>query len=121
MTVDERVFETPATTVLIGNMGQLVPGRLGLRLPLDPTDGLLDLLLVDAGHLLQGARNVLRTLTRTELGGGAGDGHIRLRGSHISIEPLAPLAVEIDGDYVGTGSLDARVRPAALRVLLPAG
>lgn len=120
VTVDGRVIETPATTALIGNMGHLIPGRLGLRVPLDPTDGALDLVLVDAGGLARGVRNTLRTLVRTDLGGEAGDGSIRLRGEHISIEPLSPLPVEIDGDHVGTGSLDARVRPAALRVLLPA-
>lgn len=120
VTVDERVFETPATTALIGNMGHLIPGRLGLRVPLDPADGLLDLILVDAGGLLRGARNTLRTLRRTDLGGGAGDGSVRLRGQHISVEPLSPLPVEIDGDHVGSGSLRARVRPGALRVLLPA-
>jgi diacylglycerol kinase family enzyme len=119
VTIDDRVIETPATTALIGNMGDLVPGRLGLREPLDPTDGALDLVLVDAGGLLRGVRNTLRTLVRTDLGGEAGDGSIRLRGEHISVEPLAPLPVEIDGDYVGEGSLHARVLPRALQVLLP--
>ena len=119
VTVDEETFETRATTALIGNMGGLIPGRLGLRVPLDPTDGQLDLIIVEAGGLLRGVRNTLHLLRRTELGGGAGDGDVRLRGQHIRIEPLAPMPLEVDGDHVGPGTLEARVRPAALRVLLP--
>jgi len=63
-------------------MGEVIPGLLGLRLPLDPTDGLLDLIAVEADR---------------------------------------PAPMQDDGDYVGEGSLSARVLPAALDVLVPAG
>jgi diacylglycerol kinase (ATP) len=120
VTVDEDSFETRATIVLIGNMGHLVPGRLDLRLPLDPYDGLLELILVGAGNPVAGLRGLVDQLRRTELGGGADDASIRLRARGISIEPAEPMPLEIDGDYVGEGALSARVIPGALQVLLPA-
>jgi YegS/Rv2252/BmrU family lipid kinase len=119
VTVDEETFETGATIVLIGNMGHLVPGRLDLRLPLDPYDGLLELILVGASGLVSGLRGLTDQLRRTHLGGGAGDPSIRLRGRSITLEPAEPMPLEIDGDYVGQGSLSARVLPQALAVLLP--
>jgi diacylglycerol kinase (ATP) len=119
VTVDDELIETPATAVLIGNMGQLVPGRLGLRLPLDPGDGLLDLIVVGATNPLAAVRNLADQLRRTQLGGGSGDGSIRRRGRAIRIEPSLPLPLEVDGDYVGRGALEARIRQGALQVLAP--
>ena len=120
VTIDDELIETAATAVLIGNMGQLVPGRLDLRLPIDPADGLLDLIVVGASNLLAGARGLADQLRRTELGGSSGDASLRRRGRTIRVEPERPMALEIDGDYVGRGALEARLRPGALQVLTPA-
>jgi diacylglycerol kinase family enzyme len=117
--VDGRALEVAATTVLIGNMGQLVPGRLALRLPLDPGDGLLDLIIVGATGPIVALRGLLDQLRRSELGGRSGDGSVRLRGRHIRVAPREPLPLQIDGDHVGLGGLDARVRPDALTLLVP--
>ena len=100
-------------------MGQLVPGRLGLRLPLDPSDGLLDLIVVSASSPVGGLQGLADQLRRTKLGGGSGDASIRLRGHKIRIEPELPMALEVDGDHVGSGALEARVMPGALQVLVP--
>lgn len=120
VTVDDELIETAATAVLIGNMGQLVPGRLNLRLPLDPGDGLLDLIVVGAANPVAALRVLADQLRRTQLGGGSGDGSIRRRGRAIRIEPSVPLPLEVDGDHIGSGALEARVVPGALRVLVPA-
>ncbi|MEX1295859.1 MAG: diacylglycerol kinase family protein [Candidatus Limnocylindrales bacterium] len=117
--IDDRAVETGVTSALIGNMGQLVPGRLGLRLPLDPADGSLDLIVVSADNVAGGLAGLIEQLRRTELGGNGGDRSLRLRGTAISIEPLEPMPLEVDGDPVGDGSLHARIRPGALRVLAP--
>ena len=119
VTVDEHTFETGVTVVLIGNMGHLVPGRLDLKLPLDPYDGLLELIIVGASGPVSGLRGLRDQLRRTQLGGGAGDASIRLRGRSIEIEPVEPMPLQIDGDPVGRGSLKAHVRPKALQVLAP--
>jgi diacylglycerol kinase family enzyme len=117
--VDGERIETDASLALIGNMGHLIPGVIGSRLPLDPGDGLLDLIVVAARGPIHGLKGLLDQLTRTALGGGSGSDSLRLRGRHITIESDAPLPLQVDGDYVGEGSLSARVRPASLEVLLP--
>ncbi len=119
LTIDERSLETEAAIVLVGNLGQLVPGRLGLRLPLDPSDGLLEVIVVSGRGPLNGLLGLLDQLRRTELGGEAGDRSVRLRGRSVTIEPVEPMPLQVDGDYVGEGSLHARIRPAALQVLAP--
>jgi diacylglycerol kinase family enzyme len=120
LTVDEQVLEMPASIALIGNMGQLVPGHLGMRRPLDPADGLLELIAVDAGSLVRGVRGVVDQLRRTELSGDPTGGSIRLQGRRVAIEPARPMPLEIDGDYVGSGRLQAGVHAGAFEVLVPA-
>jgi diacylglycerol kinase (ATP) len=117
--VDGRELEMDVTAAIVGNMGQLVPGRLGLRLPLDPADGRLDLIVVSARDPLHGLVGVVDQLRRTQLGGEAGDTSVRLRGTSIGIEPLEPMSLEVDGDPDGQGGLRATSRPGALRVLAP--
>lgn len=119
LTIDDRSFEFDAAIALIGNMGQLIPGRLGLRLPLDPTDGLLDVLVVNGHGPGHGLLGLLEQLRRTELGGEADDRSLRLRGRVVSLEPVRPMPLQVDGDHVGEGSLHARILPSALEVLAP--
>lgn len=119
VTIDGQAFETDVTSALVGNMGHLVPGRLRLRLPLDPADGRLDLIVVRADDPLGGLAGLIDQLRRNELGGAPGDRSLRLRGTVIDVEPRQPLPLEIDGDPIGHGSLHARVRPGALQVLVP--
>ena len=119
ITIDERTLDTDVTTALIGNMGELVPGKLGLRLPLDPSDGHLELIVVSGSNAAAGLAGLLDQVRRTELGGDAGDRSLRLRGESITIEPLEPMEMQVDGDPVGQGSLHARIRPGALQVLAP--
>lgn len=120
LTVDGQVLEASITAALVGNMGELVPGRLGLRLPLDPSDGSLDLIVVGAGNAVGALRALLDQVRRTEPGGGSRDRSIRLRGHTISIEPEEPMALEVDGDHVGHARrLTATVRPGVLQVLTP--
>ena len=118
-TVDGEVFETDASVALVGNMGQLVPGMLDLRLPIEPDDGLLDLIVVGARGPIHGMKGLVDQLLRTSLGGGEGSDSLRVRGRQIVVEADRPEPLQVDGDYVGEGSLAARVLPGGLRVLVP--
>ena len=121
VTVDDELIETDATAVLIGNMGQLVPGRLGLRLPLDPADGLLDLIIVGASSPVSGLQGLADQLRRTKLGGGTGDTSIRLpRPHHLASSRSSRCRSRSTATTSACGALEARMRPAALRVLVPA-
>ena len=50
--VDGRTFEMPTVAVLVANCGQIVPGLLGPRVTLDPSDGVLDVIAIRGGAAL---------------------------------------------------------------------
>jgi len=100
-------------------MGQLVPGALDLRMPLVPDNGMLDLIVVGARGPLHGLKGLADQMLRTSLGGEHGAESLRLRGRAITITADRPEPLQVDGDYVGEGSLEARVLPAAIDVLVP--
>jgi len=119
--VDSDVIETDASIVLVGNMGQVIPGFMDLRLPIDPSDGLFDLIAVGARGPLHGLKGLANQLLRRDLSGESGSDSVRLRGRSITIEADEPAPLEVDGDYVGEGSLTARIVPGVLDVLVPPG
>ena len=47
--VDGTAFEMPTVAVLVANCGQIVPGLLGPRVTLDPSDGVLDVIAIRGG------------------------------------------------------------------------
>jgi diacylglycerol kinase family enzyme len=120
ITVDGSVIETEASIAMVTNMGELIPGVVGPRLPIVPDDGLLDLIVVGARGPLHGIKGLIDQLYRTRLGGGSGSDSLRVRGREIEITADRPEPLQVDGDHVGWGSLSARVLPGALQVLVPA-
>lgn len=119
LTVDGEVLEIDASIALVTNMGQLIPGLIGPRLPIEPDDGLLDLIVVGARGPIAGLRGLADQLLRTSFGGGSGSESLRLPCRSVSIEADRPEPLQVDGDSVGWGSLAARVMPGALGVLVP--
>jgi diacylglycerol kinase (ATP) len=117
--VDDRLIETEASVAMVTNMGQLIPGRLGPRMPILHDDGLLDVIVVGARGFLHGLRGLVDQLARTTLGGESGADSLRLRGREVAIEADRPEPAQLDGDHVGWGRLEARVLPGALVVLVP--
>jgi diacylglycerol kinase (ATP) len=117
--VDGRSFEIEASIALVANLGELIPGIVAPRLPVVPDDGLLDVFVVGARGPVQGMRGLIDQLRRSEPGEGRRATTLRIRGSHVTLssEPAEPL--QVDGDHLGIGSLEATIRPRALRVLAP--
>jgi len=116
--IDGERHELAGQAVLIANAGELIPGLLGPRRPIDPGDGALDVLVVGGRGLFGAARGGLELLLRT----GEADGTSSLRRTatrvRVDAEPAQP--IQIDGDVHHTGWLEARVLPGALTVLVPA-
>jgi diacylglycerol kinase family enzyme len=122
ISVDGRVHELSAVAVLVANCGQIVPGLLGPRLLLDPTDGLLDVIAIQGGSWLTkvpvAARSALHSLLR---GDAETAGHsLRLRGTRIEVRTSPPEPVEVDGDLlpVDDGAFVATAMPGSLTVLV---
>jgi diacylglycerol kinase (ATP) len=116
LVADGVPIEIEGLLVLIGNCGDLIPGRLGARQPLDPGDGRLDLLVVGGRSLVAGVRGAIDLLWRTR----DSDDHVIRRGVssvRVEAEPAQPL--QTDGDHHPPGWLEASVRPGALTVLVP--
>jgi diacylglycerol kinase (ATP) len=111
---DGASIEIGGYLALVANAGELVPGRIGPRRPIDPTDGRLDLLVVGGGHALAGLRGAARLLLETA---DLHDTVVRRTVEAVRIEADPAQPIETDGDHHPPGWLEARVRPAALRVL----
>ena len=120
--VDGRTFHLQTVAVLVANSGQLVPGLIGPRSPLDPTDGLLDVVAIRSGNFPGGlsttASSAIDSLLRTEPG--IGGASLRQQGRVISVktEPAEP--IQVDGDIlpVTSGAFTATIKPGSLTVLV---
>ena len=115
---DGDVHEVHGLVVLVANCGQLVPGLIGPRHPLDPTDGLLDVIVIAARSVPDGLIGAVESL----LAGGAPHRQprsLRLRARRVRVvaDPREP--VQIDGDAHEADWLEATATPAAIRVLRP--
>lgn len=116
ITADGDRFDLDGLVVLIANSGEIVPGRIGPRAPIDPTDGRLDLLVIGGRDLLAGVRGAADLLLRT----GDLDGSVIRRSiTHVRVDSTPAQPVQTDGDAHAAGWLEASVRPGALRVIAP--
>ena len=113
---DGEEIEIVGHLVLVANAGELVPGRIGPRQRIDPTDGRLELIVLGGGNALEALHGAAALMLRTgDLQGGV----IRrsIREVRIEAEPLQP--IEIDGDNHPPTNLEVSVVPGAVSVLVP--
>jgi diacylglycerol kinase family enzyme len=113
---DDVDIELEGLVALVANCGDLVPGRLGARRPLDPSDGVLDLIVIGGRGIVRGIRGVADVLLRD----GDLDGSVIRRSvSRVRIDADPAQPIETDGDPHPPGWLEATVLPGALSVLAP--
>jgi diacylglycerol kinase (ATP) len=118
ITADGKELEIRGYLVLIANAGEIVPGRIGPRRPIDPADGRLQLMVLGAENPLDGLRAAATLLlSPDELTGTV----VRRTVSEVRVEAEPAQPIEIDGDDQPAGWLEARVLPGSLRVLTQAG
>lgn len=118
ITADGETLERRAHLVVVANTGEIIPGLIGPRRPIDPSDGHLDLLVVAGRGIPGGMRSAADLLLRT------GDLHgetIRRTVKEVRITTFPPQPVEIDGDVHAPGWLTARVAPGGMTLLVPPG
>jgi YegS/Rv2252/BmrU family lipid kinase len=118
LTVDDRVLEVDALTVLVANCGEIIPPWLKLGHDIRMDDGLLDVVVLNADGLMDGAQVVGRLLLHRT----GGDARIlHCRGRRVTVETTPPRPVEADGEPFGATPVTAEVVPGAVRVLVSAG
>src|SRR6478752_6849192 len=113
---DGEPLEMVGYLVLVANAGELIPGRVGPRQRIDPTDGLLDLIVLGGTNPLMALHGATGLMLRT----GAQEGRVIrrfVRNVTIEAEPAQP--IETDGDPHPASRLEATVVPGALTILAP--
>jgi diacylglycerol kinase family enzyme len=115
--VDGDVHSVEGLVVLVANCGQIVPGLVGPREPIDPTDGLLDVIVVSGPGLVGGLVGAAEALLNVGPAPHAGSRSMRLRARRVRVSADPPEPVEIDGDAHRAGWLEAKVQPGAVTIL----
>jgi diacylglycerol kinase family enzyme len=114
---DGEPIELMGHLVLVANAGELIPGRVGPRQRIDPTDGRLDLIVLGGSNAVTALRGAAALMLRSgDLGGGV----IRRSVREVTIESDPAQPIETDGDHHPPARLEIRVVPAAVSVLIVA-
>ncbi|HYC06378.1 MAG TPA: hypothetical protein VEG29_00505, partial [Candidatus Binatia bacterium] len=88
-------------------------------LPLDPADGLLHVFVLPRSGVVHGIRGVLELMTSQATGTSPSGSALRLAGSTVRVEVTPAQPTELDGDAFPPASIDARIRPGALSLIVP--
>jgi diacylglycerol kinase family enzyme len=116
---DGDVHEIRGLVVLIANSGQIIPGFVGPRRPIDATDGLLDVMVVRAAGVPGALAGAADLLLADDDAPRRRRHSLRLRARHVVVSAEPPEPVEVDGDHHEADWLEATVLPAAISVLRP--
>jgi len=117
VTVDGESRELRAAMVLVANCGELVPPFLRLRDDIAPDDGWLDVLALQADGMWESVSVFFELLRRPR----NGSGRVWFgRGRTVRVEVLEgpPRPIQMDGEPAGDAPFEARILPAALRVIV---
>ena len=118
ITLDGVVTETEAAQVFIANFGKMLP-FVSPRQPIEPDDGLLDVIVVRASGPLPGLLASWEAIRQDGLGESDGGHVFRARAREVRIEATPDRLVETDGNALGKTPIVATIRPRALRVIVP--
>jgi len=113
---DGEPIELVGHLVLVANAGELIPGRVGPRQRIDPTDGRLDLIVLGGSNAVAALRGAASLMLRSgDLSGGV----IRRSVREVTIESDPAQPIETDGDHHPPARLEIGVLPGAVSVLIP--
>lgn len=113
---DGQVVESRAAMVLVANCGELIPGVLVLGSEIAPDDGMLNVIVIDAGSVPGAARVVWRLLLRRP---GSDAVITAFRATHVSVAADPVLRVQADGEAAGSTPLDIDLIPRGLSLYVP--
>lgn len=114
---DGEIHDVEGLVVLVANCGQLIPGVIGPRHPIDPTDGLLDVIVVLGTGVAGGLVGSVETLLAEGPPPHRRARSLRLHARRVRIDADAPEPAQIDGDPTVVDWLEATALPGAATVL----
>jgi diacylglycerol kinase (ATP) len=117
LVVDGVRTELEAVVVLVANCGEVIPGALRPRLPIDAADGLLHVFVLPRGGIVGGVRGMLELMIAETRGSSASGHSMRLAGHEVRVEMTPAAPTQVDGDAYPPAWLEARVEPGALRII----
>jgi diacylglycerol kinase (ATP) len=120
VTVDGVKHDAEAAMLLVANCGEVIPPVIKLGGSIDPHDGLLDVVAIQANSVGQGVKAVWDLLTDRPGTFGKDVFVASARGREISVRVADNSAhpVQLDGDPGGETPFDVSVVPGAIKVLL---
>jgi diacylglycerol kinase (ATP) len=107
-----------AAQVLIANFGGM-GSLIKTRREIEPDDGLLDVIVVQAEGPVMGLLAAWEALRQRDLGESEAGHVLRAQARRVRIETRRPRLVETDGSVVGKTPIVASIRPDALTVIIP--
>lgn len=118
ITLDGKELEESGVSCVVANMGNFgVPG-VSLAPDIDMADGLLDVVVIPGaglGTIVSAAASMATTSVASP--GNVPFPHWQAR--QVSIKAGTQQAIQIDGEVMEPGPVEARVLPGALRVIVP--
>ncbi|HEX5013419.1 MAG TPA: diacylglycerol kinase family protein [Candidatus Limnocylindrales bacterium] len=114
---DDETHEATGLVALVANCGQIIPGFVGPRHPIDPADGLLDVIVVTATTLPGGLLGAAEALLARGPTPHRHRRSLRLRAARVRITADPEQPVQVDGDAHRAAWLEARVNPGAITIL----
>jgi diacylglycerol kinase family enzyme len=119
LTVDGERTELESVVVLVANAGEAIPGVLRSRLPVDASDGRLHVFVLLRAGIIGGLRGALELIANDRTGLSRSGHALRLSAHQVRVEVSPPAPTQVDGDPYPAASLEARIRPGALRIIRP--
>jgi diacylglycerol kinase (ATP) len=116
LTVDGKLYERIATSVLIANLGAVLGGRIRFGERIVEDDGLLHACLYSPGNFF----DMLRIFARMLMGNVQKDRcAMCVSGREFRLETDPPRRAQADGELLDMTPLEVSVRPNAARLLIP--
>jgi diacylglycerol kinase family enzyme len=91
--VDGEIHEVEGLVVLIANCGDIIPGVVGPRQAIDPTDGLLDVIVIRGSGLASGLAGSAEALLAVGARPRIGTRSLRFLARRVRVDADPPVAV----------------------------
>ena len=116
LTVDGRIYERQAASVLIANLGSVLGGLIRFGDGILHDDGVLHACIYSPNNLWDAIRIFARMLRGTAARDRCA---LCVSGRHLRLETIPPRRAQADGELLELTPLEITVRPLAARLLIP--